>query len=192
LDQASARSPIQPLPPSVRPPSTGRHTPVTKSLSIKKSTAWATFSGRPACLTMVASMACWRSCSGRSCGNISAIPMPSLLRFHPDRTGLPPEAFGYLSIRQHAQEPHLLFPRHHLRLQRLFGGPRLRPGHRTRNARREPASTGPGGGRHSKAPDGGCPRPRGGEHADHGNTRRARRRQPSITAGDFPIVQGKA
>ena len=31
----------------VRPPSTGRQTPVTKSLSTKNNTAWAMFSGLP-------------------------------------------------------------------------------------------------------------------------------------------------
>ena len=34
--------------PIVRPPSTGRQTPVTKSFWAKNSTAWAMFSGRPA------------------------------------------------------------------------------------------------------------------------------------------------
>ena len=38
---------IQSVSPIVRPPSTGRQTPVTKSFSAKNSTAWATFSGRP-------------------------------------------------------------------------------------------------------------------------------------------------
>jgi hypothetical protein len=37
----------------VRPPSTGRQTPVTKSFSMKKSTAAATFSGCPSRCTNV-------------------------------------------------------------------------------------------------------------------------------------------
>ena len=46
----------KPHPPEkiVRPPSTGRQTPVTKSLSTKLRTALATFSGRPSRLTSVA------------------------------------------------------------------------------------------------------------------------------------------
>src|SRR5262249_22211272 len=54
---------------TVRPPSTGRQTPVTKPLSRKNSTAWAMFSGLPSRFTSVASMAWRRSASDRSGGS---------------------------------------------------------------------------------------------------------------------------
>src|SRR5262249_33875011 len=55
----------------VRPPSTGRHTPVTKSLSINENTGWAMFSGFPSRCTSVPRITRSRSSGGTVGGNIT-------------------------------------------------------------------------------------------------------------------------